>query len=389
MNSRRSVLFAGFTEANLADILPVIAQLQRIDWRIVFVAGYDLEEHQTAHTIRAILGPEDIYYDSAKAVSGAVSAEPESTTLLQGRSPFTRFRRATYTKSWLAEVSPEILGTVAAANEICSSVRIDITVLPEDSDVARGRPWSMQMRRLGVPVIVHWPAWYNLLAEYASLGPHYADRWLVYSTHAREKLLNNGVSFDRIRVVGSPRFQQLPVVHMADTVTGSEVLFFAQHREDTPYYAYELAKAAAALGLRLTIKLHPADTMQIDRLRLLAELSGSVRVVKHLPSEELLNQARCIVTISSSALFEALLAGRPVVSLRYAINLDELGLDNGNDWVRVARTRDSLIQSLREICIEEPAFNDEERHNFRNRHLGVNDGQAVNRIVDEMKELAG
>ena len=254
------------------------------------------------------------------------------------------------------------------------------------------------MQRLGIPVAVHWPAWYNLLAEYASLGPHYADRWLVYSAHAREKLLRNGVSGDRIRVVGSPRFEQSPathkglvhkpVVHKADAVNSPDVLFFAQHREDTAYYAYELAKATAALGLRLTIKLHPADSVRIDKFRLLAELSESVRIIRNEPSEALLKQAKCIVTISSSALFEGLLAGRPVVSLRYAISLDQLGLGDGNDWVRVATTQDSLVQCLREVCVDKYPFDDTQRLDFLRHRLGVNDGQAVNRIIDELKELA-
>jgi hypothetical protein len=171
-------------------------------------------------------------------------------------------------------------------------------------------------------------------------APLAADRILVWGRSSGEQLSRWGVSPQQIRIVGSPRHDQLRA-RLADRrgqkSAGHEqrpphflLLTTMPPRDDRPdavtlrlttqTYAEMLRTAIACVARRpgawLSIKLHPRAAADPILDRVLAEgPRPRTRIIRHVPMEEALDGVDCVLSCGSSAGVDATLSAIPVIQI--------------------------------------------------------------------------
>lgn len=141
----------------------------------------------------------------------------------------------------------------------------------------------------------------------------------------RDDLVKIGVSAERIVVTGNPAFDALHERRAAwPAPSGDVVLFLSQPLAslygDTLGYTERstleaLAPAVAELGMRLRVRPHPRED-RAALASLVSALPGACAMDASTSLEEALRNARIVTGMTTMALVEAALSGRPTVSIQ-------------------------------------------------------------------------
>jgi glycosyltransferase involved in cell wall biosynthesis len=237
----------------------------------------------------------------------------ERWALRLGRLLEERFTRAPFD----AFVAPsDVFFYVRAAPQICHRLGVPFFVAQKETTIS---PHTMGEHA----------------ARVARWAPPVADHMTVCSERHREFWLRAGAAPERVTVTGQPRFdfyahpERWPASRADEPPT---VLFFSYHVD--AYHPSEGAQAPvwrelhrqterglyelAARGWRVLVKPHPQQSVAGVRRRLRRELPASIRsrvqlVSPQADARELIMRAAVVVGFQTTALLEAMLAGKPVV----------------------------------------------------------------------------
>ncbi len=267
-------------------------------------------------------------------------------------------------------------------------------------------PLLVEARRRSIPC---------LCLQHGAIGPRYLTipsppyaETLVFGEYARGIMQQTSPAGTAVRVTGHCLYDSAQagaapvprpeVARLAAGVNGLVVLC-AQFNEATYYdrerwWMAEVARSCRELDARLVIKVHPSDSAEaVGRYRTLERSAdGAVVVVPHgqYPLEELLAACDVMVTRDSTAVFEANLLDKPVVTINlspweeelpYAATGGALGVYRFED-IQPALTRALLDSATREALAKS-------RPEFLRLHTGPADGQATARICDAIAGWAG
>ncbi len=152
-----------------------------------------------------------------------------------------------------------------------------------------------------------------------------------------------------------------------------------------------VAEAAKALGTRLVVKVHPAET-DLSRYEALADtMPGTVIVVKadEASVTDLLRAADLLATRDSTVVFDANLAGVPVAVINLTGLRDRFPFVEDGGAEGVYRYEDILpvLDRLLNNGAARAALASR-REAFIHRHLGPVDGRAAQRIAARIADLA-
>jgi hypothetical protein len=209
-------------------------------------------------------------------------------------------------------------------------------------------------KRRGVPVVGLLDSWTNYQRRF--LGPDERDVSVaampevlgVMDDFAVGELTALGFPRALVRVVGQPAFDGLSRPTVAGRARARKalsvgkqplVVFFSQSiAEDygapdaETYRGYDQVNAAEALwtaladvslDAALVVKPHPRERVgQFAHLE--AEAGARLRVVPSSPAGDLIAAADLVVSMTSITLVEAMLAGRPIISLQPGLRSDDL-----------------------------------------------------------------
>lgn len=211
----------------------------------------------------------------------------------------------------------------------------DALVLPSDL-FFYVREAAAASHRLGAPVVVVQkettisPATMTAHAERVRrFAPPAADRMTVCSERQREFWLRAGADADRIEVTGQPRFDVYSGMQPRAVAEQPVALFFsylvdayhpgtaggepvwAQLHHQTEEGLWELARS----GWRVLVKPHPQQDFQAERRRLRSVARGMpVELVDPgADARELIATADVVIGFQTTALLEAMAAGKPVL----------------------------------------------------------------------------
>ncbi|MEK9141283.1 MAG: UDP-N-acetylglucosamine 2-epimerase (non-hydrolyzing) [Nitrospirota bacterium] len=174
---------------------------------------------------------------------------------------------------------------------------------------------------------------------------HLSDINLTYSDHAREYLLREGLSPDRVIKTGSPMYEVLS--HYRDHIDQSDVLtrlrltsleYFvvSAHREenvDSDRHVHQLVDLlhgiAETYGKRIVFSVHPRTKLRIDS----AAISLPALVELHAPFGffdyvSLQRQAHAVISDSGTITEESSILNFPAVNIREAHERPE-GMEEG------------------------------------------------------------
>jgi hypothetical protein len=283
--------------------------------------------------------------------------------------------------------------------------QFDVFVVPSDVFFyVRSAPAACH--RLGVPFFVAQKE--TTIAEHtmvehaariAEFAPPAHDHMTVCSERHKEFWVRAGADPATITVTGQPRFDfyaQLPA-----RPAGKTVLFFSYHVDayhpdelssDEPVWARLHAETVSALsdlaaeGWRVLVKPHPQQVPPSlpDGLEL---IDGGA------DTRELIADADVVVGFQTTALFEAMLARKPVVYTGWdpeAVRL-EAAMIPFADWgtsITVARDPSELAAAVRGpgIVTEEMMRS---RREIVSGFLGPVDGHASERTLEEIRRVCG
>jgi hypothetical protein len=246
-------------------------------------------------------------------------------------------------------------------------------------------------------------------------APPIADRMTVCSERHRQFWLRAGASPEAVQVTGQPRFDYYAGLGdervEAGYGQGDPVALFFSYQVDayhptegagTPVWAdlhrqtEEGLLSLAERGWRILIKPHPQQPWKEERRRI-ARSAGSAlddRVFLIDPGEDarrLIAGADVIVGFQSTALLEAMLAGRPVVYTGWdpeaaRLHAELIPFAEWDDAVAVVRSAAELP-----AAIERARDDDRDAQRARQiaeEYLGPVDGGAARRTIESIRECA-
>jgi hypothetical protein len=319
----------------------------------------------------------------------------------------------------------------AQASEILESLYcefpFDAVILPSDSIVYL-RAWIPAAHRMGLPVVVlnkeTTISPHTLTVESRVIGeflPFISDLLLVCSENNRQYWLNAGADPRRIFVTGQPRFdlyhqparwktlesQGVPV-HAgvpnllffsydlsAYSTEGSSAPTWARLRSETEEVLLDLARDGR---LNLLVKPHPQQQGIEDAEEQLRSRAGSSwgKLVHWLPggldTRQLIVHVDCVVGFQTTAMFEAMAAGKKVIYTHWTEPVARLGtavipFSEMGDALLLARSP----EELRSHVLSDPGdWLTEERKCARSREiqrqLGPFDGHASKRCLRKIED---
>jgi hypothetical protein len=291
-----------------------------------------------------------------------------------------------------AFVTPsDIFPYVRMAKAACQRLGVPFIVVQKETTVAEG---TMEEETV-------------LIRDYTPFAAHHMT---VCSERHREYWVRSGTDPAVISVTGQPRFD-----FYANTPTPSSerrLLFFSYH-----LYAYaevltgemsiwrqlhgqterQLWKLAEE-GWHVAIKPHPQQPNWCEEMRrMLADVPDSARkrvsfVPKQADTRKLIADANVIVGFQTTALLEAMLAGRPTVYTGWDDRAIELQakLIPFHDWgeiIDLVPAEDALVDVVRSARAFPPGTPEwERRRDIFEEQLGPVDGQCSARTLDAIAE---
>ncbi|WP_160321299.1 hypothetical protein [Prosthecomicrobium hirschii] len=239
------------------------------------------------------------------------------------------------------------------------------------------------------------------------------DHVLAWGQMQRRIFLERGYRPDRLLVTGSPKFDifhryqptldrdayasifaldpSLPIVLFAGQPLDSQVDSQDYALDRQSQAIEDLLDVARELGVQVIIRQPPAKRTIIDqKTRLKIETSVDFAIdgpVKFLVSpEEALYHAAAVLSVNSTMLFEAVLMGRPSISMPY-FKFEQI-------WQKLdiarAPDKDTLLRLLAEALAKGKPMVSEQGMGWARRELaaGAFDGAAAARVCAEMTRIA-
>ncbi|MGD8240978.1 MAG: UDP-N-acetylglucosamine 2-epimerase, partial [Armatimonadota bacterium] len=309
-------------------------------------------------------------------------------------------------RAWAAAIAEMTRAIVhgSAAHELLARADPDVIVsFKRGASAPAG--FVLAARRCGVPTVY---IQHGLLSETFRTQPSLPHaRFLVFSEHARDQIAASGVSRDAIEVVGHAGYDGLV---RGETVLGEAergrsvadgeghvLLLLTQPDEGLrglpggQWIEHAFAAAAQIDDCRLVVKLHPRDTRASAYAALAARTGADARIVSHAEAKlpELWPLCDAVVIGYSTAAFEAIIHGKPVVSINL-MGEEDCYPFAASGAALAARRASEVLPALRSALTDEPTRRRlaQQREEFLRRHVGPLDGQAAKRMAAIIVDMA-
>ena len=287
----------------------------------------------------------------------------------------------------------------------------DVLLLPSDA-FYYVRTFPENCHELGVPVFVAQKE--TTITEYSfaehapeveSYAPFVSDRMTVCSERHKQFWVAAGSDAALIEVTGQPRFDVY--AHPPARAHGTRSVLFLSYEPDA--YLHEGGVDwldlrdeterslidATADGWEVLVKLHPLQDRDAERASLEAKAGGNPRVRLAAPdadTRELILSADAVVGFQTTALYQALAAGKPVAYTAWGALYRRLAprlipFEQREDLLQVVRSGDELRAWLRDPPAVGPDLR-ERRLAFVKEMLGPFDGGASERTLEAIRAEA-
>lgn len=321
----KTILFAGFLKSHQRDIGPVVTALKsNTAYQVLQTAGIHAEEIRDSDLLPSTNFEKDNsdglndFQDTESLLLNRLACNILGTTIVHNM----RSRHA---------------AELAFARSLIGKVQPDLMIIPEDSDLFRGRLWALVAQHSRIPCVVIWPTWYNLFASYPYQCRPLANQWLVFTESSKKRLTNSSSQIPKhaVTAVGSCYFSQLErisskVINKKPVASCSNILFTMQTGDDTLFYVNELCKAVLGdSSISLSIKPHPNQSqIEIERVLQLVQRykSVNIEIIADVNLFQMLESTDLLITLTSISAFEALFSGVPVALFRYPMTVEEFEL---------------------------------------------------------------
>lgn len=279
----------------------------------------------------------------------ALSPVAEAIVADGGRALLIAFEQAA--DVWAAERRDVIANDEPAAVEALEPFSPDGVLTGTSFDAAGDGRWWALARQRRIPAMAFVDSWINYAVRFTVGEPFdtLPDRIAVTDALAREGMIDAGGDASMIDITGNPAFD-----YLADLPSGQasdrQALFVGEPlAKETGFGAIDaLAVLVDALpsGATVHVKAHPRQPMP-EALSLRARRDDIAIELTDAPKHELLARCGIVAGVTSILLYEAMLAGRTVVSIQPGQHIDSPVVDRPG--IRHASTVDDVAASLRPV----------------------------------------
>ncbi len=269
-------------------------------------------------------------------------------------------------------------------------------------------PGVFQARRCGVPTIMLQHGMFGPFFKAGALLPF--DEVIVFNAYTRELLAAIAREHTNFTETGHCDYDDLreePALRAkADAIRAGRlgapehlVVVTTQPVEvrlmvnEQRWWLEALAEACAQTGALMAIKPHPEERAILPRYEALqASMPETVRLIRHgeLPLRALIAASDLLVTRFSTTAVEAALLGTPVMVVNLSGGPDQYPyVDEGA--AQGVYSREDMLPTLDRLLRDAGTRRRliESQQRFLDRHLGVRDGRATERIAARIATLAG
>jgi hypothetical protein len=257
-----------------------------------------------------------------------------------------------------------------------------------------------------------------LIAKYNSTRPFMGDLLLVYSEQQRKRVIAGEISSkEKVRAVGAPRFDVLiremnfnilenskdpyfkVIFFLHDDFIGSSDIIlnpnysdlFMKARADLIDIAVELALNNPDIFVTIKTKVTLKTITFVKKIEEGLPLLPNLKFVYGGVATDSLSDARVTVAFNSTSTLDSVAAGIETVLYRpsYCQNYLDLLIDFG-DGLEVYTTKSDLSRFLLDKSLQFPyyfSYNEDFKFNILNKLIGNGDGEASERVIDELKKL--
>lgn len=239
--------------------------------------------------------------------------------------------------------------------------------------------------------------------EVGRVVPFMSDVMTVCSDRQREFWMRAGTDPDRIIVTGQPRFDVYASHHARRRTDGSRPRLLYLSYDDRAYLPSDIGREHEGTWCRLRQETEQALSLVSGRWQVVVKhhpqqpvapewLGSDVeRAPRDADTRLLILAADAVVGFQTTALFEAAVAGRPIVYPAWGDEYERSRLlltpFEEFDIVTHARSPAELVKSLEGDPVDLPRASDRGRA-VAMEHLGVVDGQASERVVQVIRAHA-
>jgi len=216
---------------------------------------------------------------------------------------------------------------------------------------------ARDLNKLTASLIDYWNKYRERLGKNLE---YLADNILVTDNEMEKSLIDIGVPADLIKVTGNPRFDRFSKMKIKKVQKGL-IVFYSQPRYNQKPDEIEIFKDLAdAVGKfhpnkQIIIKFHPTrEANSKDRSKYDNIIGSSIIKIKkadnNIGAEDLSGKAELVAGINSTALFDASLMKKRVISYQPGGDiLNDTLKSNSYDWSRVAYDKISLYKEIKNI----------------------------------------
>lgn len=391
-----SVVFWPATRMHLPAALPIAAELEHRNERIVFFTDKPRLARELGAAGRAVRVPRGLARARARARRRAAAAR----RLVRGMPACRALGEASdrALRTTLHDLLPFAFESIATARHLLGELSPRALIVGNDISV-EGRAACLVSAKKRVRTIC---AAHGASSANPLYGDHLADRILVYSEADQRELTAFGLPPGRAAVCGAPGFDAYPaqggkphpdVQEALDLAPGGGFILIAtsgpgdkvSRAHHGALIAVFAELAERFVELPIAVKLHPKDALEnyagaSARLRVF----GARTRLGQLPITDWLQGCRLLVTGASTVALEAMLLQVPVVTVDL---MNELG---AVDFIASGATchvesKHALFEAVTKLAgaqLETRAALEARAARFLGDKFGTRDGRAAARAAD-------
>ena len=312
---------------------------------------------------------------------------------------------SSYKKNVIGEKRAVLLGGFCAAvfRFLCIIPGIrarkpDIMVVVNDLTLF-GKAAVTAGQKLGIPSL---RISASVVAPNQLMPPVSADFLAVSGEAIKEVYVQSGVQEDKIIITGNPRFDKLyqrneqndrNAIFTKFNLDRKKKLIVLTTENASVDETDELLRAAFSTvneikDIQLIVKPHPAETSELHKLLLYEMNINNAIIVEDIDIYELLNAADCVLTSFSATGLEAMMLGKPVISINLTGEPDRMPYAESGAAFGVYH-EDELAPAIMNALTDNDVRDKLKvgRESFVERYNYRMDGRAAERVVELLQTI--
>ena len=342
-NNKGKILFLVYTHSHVNTLAPVLKKMKD-SFLVVKRDGF------TDNVAKKLKQNNIIYND----IEGYLTKELLKNIRKARKSFKAKYRELLKTKKFDKKklkylfliYFPEMIRYIEIINNLLSVERPKLlVVMNERATLGNIAVHIAKQKRIKTLCIQH-----GVIGDASNIVPVSVDKIAVWGDSSKEALINKGVPKEKIIITGAPQFDNLAIKkayferkaikELGINQNKKLVILTTQLVSDMEDITSAVFKAVKSIpGIQLVIKTHPAE-YSIKRYKRIAKKESLNIIITKKHLYPLLSMCDVLITPSSTTGLEAMIMGKPLITINLSGKPDEMPYAESGAAIGVYRPED-------------------------------------------------